>query len=74
MVVLATWFLPLVLSNSVASIINLQPENFVHILETSDYWNFIILPGIFLYCFDKQTFPKLLVSLPRRFAFPPDTF
>ena len=105
MFVPAIWFLPLALSNSVASLtltwylkivftylgskpgttvfttwyLNLVSGDCVHIPGISDTLNcfsskrFIILSGIFLYCFDKQTFPKLLVSLPHRYTFPPHT-
>ena len=50
--------------------------NFVHIPGISDTWNcfsskrFIILSGIFGYCFDKQTFPKLLFPLSHWYASP----
>ena len=65
MFVPATWFLPLALSNLWPQLLtwnfHIIPGNFF-----SNTWNrfssdrFLITSGIFVYCFDKQTFPKLL--------------
>ena len=72
MFVLATWFLPLALSILWPQLLTWNLHNTWQFC--SDSWDcfssefFLVLSGTFLYCFDKQEFPKLLAFyLPQFF-------
>ena len=64
----ATWSLPLALSILWPHLLTwnfyIIPDNFVQIPGTVLVATVVIPSGIFVYCFDKYTFPKLLAFLP----------